>query len=115
MLVSKYGFTDVLRRSAARECSSARLQAAISAARIAGSSFASRSQITYCSPRNPAERRADDELDARTGLRTFNEIRRGRGLEPYVDPRFDEPIVFSRDAESSERSALGSAKPAPRG
>ena len=46
-----------------------------------------------CSPRNPAERRADDELDARLGLRTFNEIRRSRGLEPYADPRFDRPIL----------------------
>jgi HK97 family phage portal protein len=59
-----------------------------------------------CSPRNPAERRADDELDARTGLRTYNEIRRGRGLEPYADARFDEPMVeFRRDAQSSEWSA----------
>jgi HK97 family phage portal protein len=50
-----------------------------------------------CSPRNPAERRADDELDARTGLRTYNEIRRGRGLEPYADPRFDEPMLNAPD------------------
>ena len=41
---------------------------------------------------SPTARRAtrtsaasDDELDARTGLRTFNEIRRSRGLRPYAD------------------------------
>lgn len=44
-----------------------------------------------CSPRDPAERRADDELDARLGLRTVNEIRRARGLEPFGDPQFDQP------------------------
>lgn len=44
-----------------------------------------------CSPRNPAERRADDELDARLGLRSVNEIRRARGLEPLADPRYDAP------------------------
>lgn len=44
-----------------------------------------------CSPSNQRERRADDELDARTGLRTFNEIRRARGLKAYADPRFDHP------------------------
>jgi hypothetical protein len=27
------------------------------------------------------------------GLRTYNEIRRGRGLEPYPDQRFDQPIL----------------------
>ena len=43
-----------------------------------------------CSPRNPAERRADDALDVRLGLRTVNEIRRSRGLEPFDDPRFDQ-------------------------
>jgi HK97 family phage portal protein len=68
-------------------------------------------EFPNCSPRNPAERRADDELDARTGLRTFNEIRRGRGLEPYADPRFDEPIVFSREPtaplEDSGRGVTG--------
>ncbi|HKB04870.1 MAG TPA: phage portal protein, partial [Gemmataceae bacterium] len=46
-----------------------------------------------CSPRNQDQRRADDELDAKTGLRTFNEIRRSRGLRPYADPRFDSPMV----------------------
>ncbi|MFO0809066.1 MAG: phage portal protein [Gemmataceae bacterium] len=51
-----------------------------------------------CSPRNQAERRADDELDVRTGLRTVNEIRRGRGLEPYADSRFDEPFLTFSDA-----------------
>ena len=44
-------------------------------------------------PRNPADRRADDQLDAKLGLRTYNEIRRARGLEPYADPRFDEPLL----------------------
>ena len=59
--------------------------------------------ITFgdCSPRNPAERRADDELDARTGLRTYNEIRRGRGLQPYPDPRFDEPFAPALRSEGS--------------
>jgi HK97 family phage portal protein len=46
-----------------------------------------------CSPRNQDQRRKDDELDARLGLRTFNEIRKGRGLEPFPDPRFDRPIL----------------------
>ena len=46
-----------------------------------------------CSPRNQDQRRADDELDAKTGLRTFNEIRRSRGLRPYADAKFDEPMV----------------------
>ena len=46
-----------------------------------------------CSPRNQDQRRKDDALDARMGLRTYNEIRRGRGLEPYLDSRFDEPIL----------------------
>jgi HK97 family phage portal protein len=46
-----------------------------------------------CSPRNQEQRRAEDELDARLGLRTYNEIRKSRGLEPFRDPRFDEPIL----------------------
>jgi HK97 family phage portal protein len=46
-----------------------------------------------CSPRNPDQRRKDDELDATLGLRTYNEIRRGRGLAPYPDARFDLPFV----------------------
>jgi HK97 family phage portal protein len=45
------------------------------------------------SPRNQDQRRADDELDAKTGLRTYNEIRRSRGLRPYSDPRFDAPML----------------------
>ena len=46
-----------------------------------------------CSPRNQDQRRQDDELDATTGLRTYNEIRRSRGLRPYADSRFDKPMV----------------------
>ncbi len=46
-----------------------------------------------CSPRNLDQRRKDDELDATLGLRTFNEIRKARGLDPYPDPRFDKPIL----------------------
>ena len=46
-----------------------------------------------CSPRNPDERRHEDELDARLGLRTYNEIRKGRGLKPIPDARFDAPIL----------------------
>lgn len=46
-----------------------------------------------CSPRQAELRRKDDELDARLGLRTFNEIRRSRGLMPYPDAKFDSPIV----------------------
>lgn len=46
-----------------------------------------------CSPRNQAERRKDDETDAKLGLRTINEIRRARGLLPYADARFDAPSV----------------------
>lgn len=49
-----------------------------------------------CSPRNQEQRRKDDELDARMGLRTYNEIRRARGLQPYPDSRFDQPILPRR-------------------
>ncbi|MCZ2340417.1 MAG: phage portal protein [Bacteroidales bacterium] len=51
--------------------------------------------ITFpdCSPRNQEERRKDDEVDAKLGIRTYNEIRRGRGLQPFADPRFDQPMV----------------------
>jgi HK97 family phage portal protein len=56
--------------------------------------------ITFpeCSPRNQEQRRKDDELDAKMGLRTYNEIRKSRGLLPYDDDRFDAPILpFVRD------------------
>jgi len=46
-----------------------------------------------CSPRNQEDRRKDDALDARTGLRTYNEIRQGRGLRPYADVKFDRPLL----------------------
>jgi HK97 family phage portal protein len=46
-----------------------------------------------CSPRVVEQRRKDDELDARLGIRTYNEIRRSRGLQPFPDPRFDQPIL----------------------
>ncbi len=51
--------------------------------------------ITFpdCSPRNLDQRRADDELDAKLGLRTYNEIRRSRGLLPYADERFNSPML----------------------
>ena len=49
-----------------------------------------------CSPRNQEQRRKDDELDASTGLRTFNEIRRSRGLRPYADAVFDSPMLPAR-------------------
>src|SRR5262245_29143403 len=58
-----------------------------------------------CSPRNQEQRRRDDELDARLGLRTYNEIRRSRGLEPYADAKFDRPILpraNHRDTEGTE-------------
>ncbi len=48
-----------------------------------------------CSPRNQDQRRQDDDLDARLGLRTYNEIRRARGLDPYPDARFDSPMLPS--------------------
>ena len=48
-----------------------------------------------CSPRAGDRERTRDEADARLGLRTFNEIRRGRGLEPYADSRFDLPLLGS--------------------
>jgi HK97 family phage portal protein len=48
-----------------------------------------------CSPRNQEQRRKDDELDAKMGLRTYNEIRRARGLLPYSDSKFDQPMVPS--------------------
>jgi HK97 family phage portal protein len=46
-----------------------------------------------CSPRNQEQRRKDDALDTRMGLRTYNEIRRSRGLQPYPDARFDRPLL----------------------
>ena len=46
-----------------------------------------------CSPRDHDRRRQDDELDAKLGLRTVNEIRKSRGLKPYADGRFDRPMV----------------------
>jgi HK97 family phage portal protein len=46
-----------------------------------------------CSPRLQEIRRKDDETDARLGLRTYNEIRRGRGLKPLPDAKFDSPIL----------------------
>ena len=46
-----------------------------------------------CSPRVLEDRRKDDELDARWGLRTYNEIRKGRGLRPIADAKFDAPIL----------------------
>ena len=46
-----------------------------------------------CSPRDQEQRRADDELDAKWGLRTYNEIRKSRGLQPFPDPRFDRPML----------------------
>ena len=33
------------------------------------------------------------QLDARLGLRTYNEIRKSRGLQPFPDARFDQPIL----------------------
>ncbi len=58
--------------------------------------------ITFpdCSPRLSELRRRDDELDAKLGLRTYNEIRRSRGLRPFDDPRFDEPILPSHPGAS---------------
>ena len=50
-------------------------------------------QFPDCSPRNSEQRRKDDELDAKMGLRTYNEIRRSRGLEPFADPKFDRPML----------------------
>lgn len=47
-----------------------------------------------CSPRLAEQRRKEDELDARLGLRTVNEIRRSRGLLPFADPRFDQPSLL---------------------
>jgi len=46
-----------------------------------------------CSPRVQEDRRRDDELDAKWGLRTYNEIRKGRGLKPIADAKFDSPIL----------------------
>lgn len=60
-----------------------------------------------CSPRNQDQRRQDDELDARLGLRTFNEIRKSRGLQPYPDPRFDAPILPDELRGRGERGAAG--------
>ncbi|QVL30931.1 phage portal protein [Telmatocola sphagniphila] len=57
-----------------------------------------------CSPRNQDQRRLDDELDARLGLRTVNEIRRARGLKPFSDGKFDQPRCLGHVAE---RPSLG--------
>ena len=46
-----------------------------------------------CSPRVLEQRRRDDELDAKLGLRTYNEIRKSRGLVPIPDAKFDSPIL----------------------
>ncbi len=46
-----------------------------------------------CTPRNHDQRRKDDELDATLGIRTYNEIRKSRGLQPFPDPRFDAPMI----------------------
>ncbi|QEL14839.1 phage portal protein [Limnoglobus roseus] len=53
--------------------------------------------ITFpdCSPRNLDQRRKDDELDAKLGLRTYNEIRRSRGLQPFADEKFNSPMLPS--------------------
>jgi HK97 family phage portal protein len=56
-----------------------------------------------CSPRNQEQRRQDDELDAKMGLRTYNEIRRARGLQPYPDPKFDEPMLWDSNQKSDVR------------
>ena len=62
-----------------------------------------------CSPRNLDHRRKDDALDARLGLRTYNEIRKSRGLQPDTDPKFDQPILpqgwSARSASGQPRSA----------
>jgi HK97 family phage portal protein len=65
-----------------------------------------------CSPRDHGERRRDDELDARLGLRTYNEIRRSRGLDPYPDPRFDRPILPRESARGRHESAGDHEPPA---
>ncbi len=57
-----------------------------------------------CSPRVAEQKRRDDETDARLGLRTVNEIRRGRGLEPVPDPRFDTPFNPDDRAQRPPRS-----------
>jgi HK97 family phage portal protein len=44
-----------------------------------------------CSPTDEAARRADDELDERTGIRSVNEIRKARNLEPWPEPEYDRP------------------------
>jgi hypothetical protein len=62
-----------------------------------------------CSPRNQEQRRKDDELDARMGLRTYNEIRRARGLQPYPDPRFDQPRL--PDCHSTPPTATNPVDP----
>jgi len=54
-----------------------------------------------CSPRNQDQRRQDDDLDARLGLRTYNEIRRARGLDPYPDAKFDVPMLPTAMGHSS--------------
>ncbi len=60
-----------------------------------------------CSPRNQDQRRKDDALDARTGLRTYNEIRRARGLQPYPDPQFDRPILPAEPGRGGPPAVAG--------
>ena len=45
-----------------------------------------------CSPRTLEKQRQDDERDVTLGLRTVNEIRRSRGLPPFGDAKFDQPL-----------------------
>jgi hypothetical protein len=68
-----------------------------------------------CSPRNADQRRKDDETDARLGLRTVNEIRRGRGLEPYPDARFDVPFALDVTPPTPARGSTPGYTPTPSG
>jgi HK97 family phage portal protein len=46
-----------------------------------------------CSPRSRERQRAEDEADAKLGVRTINELRTARGLAPFADQRYDRPLI----------------------
>ncbi|MGL4422066.1 MAG: phage portal protein [Gemmataceae bacterium] len=79
--------------------------------RSLGAQFGPDVQIHFpeCSPRNREQLRQDEELDARLGLRTVNEIRRARGLRPYADPQFDQPRGSAIPTFTSTSTLGGSA------
>ena len=52
-----------------------------------------RIEFPDCSPRAEEARRTADERDVKSGVRTLNEVRRSRGLEPYAEAEYDRPFA----------------------